>query len=341
MFMRLLRCALFSLPVGLLLFSAACHKAASAGLAARVGNETITMAKLDQVYKYQTLGRPQKVSANEEKLMKLSLLNRLIDRRILMSYAAALHIAIPPAELNQRVAQDEAMYPKIPPAVVREDALATLTEDHLYQREISSRVQVTPAQIEAFYNAHRGNFQIQQPEYHVAEIEVTSQPSPVNNLASNKAGTPAQARQKIRMIAGRLRQGADFAQLAQQYSENPNNAASGGDLGIITLPELSSQQVQPQLRNAILKLKPGQISPVVQVFNQGVNRYYIFKLLEYIPAGRRQFTDPNVQAAIRQALVRTRQQLLRAAFLTALRDRARVHNYYAERLLRQAGVKLP
>ncbi len=316
-------------------FSAACHKRAASNLAASVNGQTITMAHLNQVYKYQMMGQKQPQTPDQVRVLKLSLLRQIIDRRILLSYAAGLHITIPPAELNQRVVQDQAQHPGVPADAVRHDARVALTLNHLFERVISNRVQVNDAQVRAFYDSHRAAFNVQQPEYHLAEIVVTPAAGPVSNLARDKASSPAQARQKIRMIAQRLRQGGDFAQLAEQYSENPNNAASGGDLGMI--PETELMQQPPLVRSAIMALKPGQVSPVVYT----PKGYFLFKLLQIIPAGRRKFSNPQVQAAIRQALTRNRQQLLRTAFLTALRDRAHVRNYYAERLLRQAGVKLP
>lgn len=334
--MRKLRFACLG-SLGLLCFYAAgCHKRPPTGLAARVNGRGITRAHLDQVYQYQMIGRQAPASSAQARLLKLSLLRQLIDRTILVSYAQALHITIPAAALNQRILKDQAQHPKLPPAVLRHDARVELTLSHLFQKVISSKVQVTPQQIRAFYAAHRAAFQVPQPEYHVAEIVVTPHPGPVSNLARNKAESAAQARKKIQMLAGRLHEGANFAQLAEQYSENPNNAASGGDLGIIPQSALMSQ-VPTAVRAAILALQPGQVSPVVAT-SKG---YFLFKLLQMIPAGKRKFADPQVQAAIRQALLRNRLQLLRSAFLAALRDRARVRNYYAERLLRQAGVKLP
>jgi peptidyl-prolyl cis-trans isomerase SurA len=48
--------------------------------------------------------------------------------------------------------------------------------------------------------------------------------------------------------------------------------------------------------------------------------------------------DPRVQQAIRQQLRDRREQLLKAAYYETLRDDAKVTNYYAEEVLKDAGA---
>jgi peptidyl-prolyl cis-trans isomerase SurA len=48
--------------------------------------------------------------------------------------------------------------------------------------------------------------------------------------------------------------------------------------------------------------------------------------------------DPRVQQAIRQQLRDRREQLLKAAYYESLRDDAKVRNYYAEEVLKNAGT---
>jgi peptidyl-prolyl cis-trans isomerase SurA len=68
----------------------------------------------------------------------------------------------------------------------------------------------------------------------------------------------AAARQKIESIQGELQSGADFADLARRYSEDPGTAAEGGDVGCF-----GPGQVAPEFEAAARQLKPGQVSPPV------------------------------------------------------------------------------
>jgi peptidyl-prolyl cis-trans isomerase SurA len=64
----------------------------------------------------------------------------------------------------------------------------------------------------------------------------------------------------------------------------------------------------------------------------------IVKLISKEPAGQRDLNDPRVQQAIRQQLRDRREQLLKAAYYESLRDDAKVTNYYAAEVLKDAGA---
>ena len=73
----------------------------------------------------------------------------------------------------------------------------------------------------------------------MAQIFVTPFPDPnVRNLKNSKAQNEKEARAKIEGLANQLRQGADFAMLAQNYSEDPNSAPNGGDMGFVRQSDL-------------------------------------------------------------------------------------------------------
>jgi len=137
--------------------------------------------------------------------------------------------------------------------------------------------------------------------------------------------------QKISAIAARLKQGEDFASLAQNYSEDPNSAANGGDLGYVG--ESALDKADPELRKFVLSMNPGQISAVLKT----AEGYQILKLISKEPAGQRELNDPRVQQNIRNLLMNRKDQLLRAAYLEIARSEAKVVNYYARTVLDQAA----
>src|SRR6185437_2955810 len=203
-------------------------------------------------------------------------------------------------------------------ADLRRQVTETLVLDQLIQREVIAKVTVSDADIAAFYQQNQASFHLPERQYHVLEIVVTPRPSPVTNLAEDKAATPAAARKKIAMLRQRLLAQADFATLAQQYSEDPATASSGGDLGLIPQSVLMNQTPAP-LRDAILALRPGQVSPVVTT----PAGFYLLKLLGIEPAALRPLSDPQVKQSIHDLLANARQQVLQTAFLTTVRDQAK------------------
>jgi len=66
--------------------------------------------------------------------------------------------------------------------------------------------------------------------------------------------------------------------------------------------------------------------------------YRIVKLMAKEPAGQREFSDPRVQQAIRAELRDRREQLLKAAYYEALRDQAKVENFYAQDIIDSNGA---
>jgi peptidyl-prolyl cis-trans isomerase SurA len=157
----------------------------------------------------------------------------------------------------------------------------------------------------------------------------------VHNLQNSKAQNDAEARKKIQMIANRLDSGDDFATMAMNYSEDPETSNNGGDLGMA--PESALKNADPATREAVMKLKPGQYTPVIPMINPTTHEpvaYMIVKLISKEPAGQRDLNDPRVQQAIRQQLRDRREQLLKAAYYESLRDDAKVKNYYAEEVLK-------
>jgi peptidyl-prolyl cis-trans isomerase SurA len=156
---------------------------------------------------------------------------------------------------------------------------------------------------------------------------------------NNKAQNEADARKKIQMISNRLDSGDDFATLAMNYSEDPETSGNGGDLG--TVPESSLRNTDPFTRDAVMKLKPGQYSPIITLGNPATKQamgFRIVKLVSKEPAGQRDLSDPRVQQAIRSQLHDRREQLLKAAYYEVLRDSAKVENYYARKILDSNGL---
>jgi peptidyl-prolyl cis-trans isomerase SurA len=85
-------------------------------------------------------------------------------------------------------------------------------------------------------------------------------------------GSSAEAAQaKIVEIKLKLEQGADFGELAKEYSEDPATAPRGGDLGFIKRGDLVKE-----FEEVAFSLEPNQVSDIVQTqFG-----YHIIKLIE-------------------------------------------------------------
>jgi peptidyl-prolyl cis-trans isomerase SurA len=311
-----------------------------------VNGVAIDRAEVEKYYRsrQQSQGTPPNgdLSHDEALSMKLSILDQLINNEILFQRAKALNLVASDAEVESRFAQSKSSFTedefrkKLQESGLTVDDLKNeirreLSIQKVLNRDVVAKIKVTDADVAGFYQKNQAQFNVAEPQFHVAQIVVTPGPDPgIHNRKNDDATTLEQAKKKVEMLESRLAAGTDFAQLAMDYSEDANGT-NGGDLGFI--PQSSLSQTEPALKNAVLALQPGQVSKPI-LLKDG---YHIIKLIAKEQAGQRQLSDPQVQQSIRQTLQNRREQLLRAAYLSMARDQAHVVNYLAKEIVESAG----
>jgi peptidyl-prolyl cis-trans isomerase SurA len=347
---RAARCALLLTPLVLLglLPNIGCNnKEAGADVMATVNGRKITRTEVQKFYDSQVADAPQKPSEEQADTLRLNILRTLIDNEILMQRAEKLGLLATDEEVNAKVAEIKAPYTQeefdkrlkerqLTMDDFKRDLRRSLTIDKVLNKEVTSKINISDEDITAYYNQHKAEFNLIEPQYHLAQILVTTQPNP--QVKTMKAQNEADARKKIQMIENRLDSGEDFATVAMTYSEQPDTAQNGGDLGFI--PE-SSLKADKAAFDAINKLKPGQYTTVLTVNDPNTHQVYGFRIVKLISrevAGQRELKDPRVQQAIREQLRDRREQLLKAAYYETIRDKATVDNYFAEEIMKQAGT---
>jgi peptidyl-prolyl cis-trans isomerase SurA len=327
------------------MFSGCGSKSSGDDVAATVDGRKIFTADVQKYYDNQTSGSEQQPVGEQATSLRLSILRELIDNEILMRRAEKLGLLATDEEVDRKLNEIKSPYSneqfdarlkekKISLDDFKRDLRRSLTVDKVLNKEVTSKINVSDQDVTDYYNAHKAEFNLIEPQYHLAQIWVTTTPAPVHNLKNDKAQNEADARKKIQTIANHLESGDDFGTLAMNYSEDTETSGNGGDLGFT--PESSLRNTDPQTRDAVSKLKPGQYSQIISVVNpmsKQVVGFRIVKLLAREPAGQRELADPRVQQAIRSQLRDRREQLLKAAYYEVLRDQAKVENNLAQKVL--------
>jgi peptidyl-prolyl cis-trans isomerase SurA len=304
--------------------------------------------KRDEVQKYyRTRINPDSPAPSQEEglSLKLSILEELINNEILLERAAKLNLTASDAEVEDKFTESKSPYTEeefqrklkdsgISVEDLKHDLRRQISIQKLLNREVVAKISVTDQDVTDFYDINKAQFNVAEPQFRIAQIVVTPRANPqLHNRKNDDATNELEARHKIDMIEQQLTAGVDFSQLAMDYSEDAN-ASAGGDLGFV--PESALNSSDPALRDTVLKLRVGEISkPIAQR-----DGYRILKLLGREPAGQRVLVDPNVQQTIRDTLRNRKEQLLRAAYLSTLRDEAHITNFLARQVLESAG-KLP
>ena len=71
---------------------------------------------------------------------------------------------------------------------LKRDIRRQLTETKLINKEIESKINITDAEIAAYYAAHKAEFDLIEPQYHLAQIVVTTLPAQqTGNYAEQQA----------------------------------------------------------------------------------------------------------------------------------------------------------
>jgi peptidyl-prolyl cis-trans isomerase SurA len=342
-----------SIPVALLMAAAlfpvaGCKTEHKADVVATVNGHAIMKSEMDKAYEQQ-LGQQQQQPPSEDQAnsLRLNVLRALIDEEIVQQRAAKMNLTATNEEVDAKLNEMKARYTEdqfnqqlaanhTTLDEVKHDLRRSLTQNKLLNKEINSKITVTDADVASYYNQHKSEYNLIQTQYHLAQIAVTDVPSaqPVN-LQNSKATTDAEAKKKIQALKNRLDSGDDFGTLAMNYSEQPETAPNGGDMGFATAEQLKS--VDSAFYNAVMKLKPGQVTDILPL-PVGQNKkpigYAIYKLLSIEPAGQRELKDPSVQQQIRQQLHEGRSQLLKNAYFEMLRDQSKVENFFAEQIFK-------
>jgi peptidyl-prolyl cis-trans isomerase SurA len=334
--------SVFVLPV------AGCNHAHSAEVVATVNGHAIMRTEVDKSYQEQLGEAPQQRQLSQEQAdsLRLNVLHALIDYEIVEQRAAKMNLTATNEEVDAKVAEFKAPYTE---EQFQERLKATnqtvddlkralrrnLTIEKLFNKEINSKITVTDADVANYYNQHKAEFNLIETRYHLAQIQVTDQPAAqAGNLQNSKATNDVEAKRKIQALKNRLDSGEDFGTIASNFSEQPETAPNGGDMGFVFE---SQMHADPAIFNAVTRLKAGEMTEILPLLDAQTKKpvgYAIYKLLSRDPPGQRDLNDPRVQQAIRQELREGRSQLLKAAYLEMLHDQAKVENFFAEQIFK-------
>ena len=229
-------------------------------------------------------------------VLQKQILERLINDRLLLQYAAQTGVRVDDTQLDktvERIAeQNKLSVPDFRAALeqegisyrkFREDIRNEIIIARLREREVENRVNVTEAEIDNYLTTQSSQGEIQD-EFEISHILIRAP----------EDGSPEELqklREKAEEAVKRLTEGTDFAEVSASMSDAPN-ALEGGKLGWKTSAQI------PELFNEALKpLQPGSLTPILR----SPNGFHILKMTD-----RRGGSSPLVveQTKLRHILVK-------------------------------------
>src|SRR5205823_2716944 len=166
---------------------------------------------------------------------------QLINDQILLEMASTAGLSATDAEVDVKFNEFKSQYTeekfkdllkeqKMTIDDIRNELRKSITIDKLVNKEITSKISVTDAEIKNFYEKNKESFNLPE-SYHIAHILVTPVADPdLRNGKSDDAKTADEARQKAARLLKDVQGGKDFATVARESSEDPSSGPNGGDL---------------------------------------------------------------------------------------------------------------
>src|SRR5437899_1172093 len=281
-----MKCLSISALIAALLVLASCGSAskASADVVARMNGKHITTAQLEKQFQNRLNGAEQPTSLEEAQDLKLQVLNQLINDQILLEMASTAALSATDAEVDVKFNEFKNQYTekkfkdmlkeqKMTIDDIRNELRKSITIDKLVNKEITSKISVTDAEIKNFYQKNKESFNLPE-SYHISHILVTPVADPeLHNGKNDDAKSADEARTKASRLLRVVQSGQDFSTIARDYSEDPSSAGAGGDLNFQPLQAI--ENIDPRLAQAVQRMKTGETFPQVIETRFG---FHIFKL---------------------------------------------------------------
>ena len=191
--------------------------------------------------------------------------------------------------------------------LLRSKIRRSLLIEAFLRNEIDQKATVSAAELKEYYDKNPGRFQINES----FAFQTISILPPAN-------ATPDQLKEARKRAGEALRQAKtartyqDFGLLAEKYSDDDYRVMMGDHKAV------ERAKLPPSAVQALLALKPGQVSDLIQVDNA----YTIVRLIKHIMAGELKFED--VKADLRKEMVNKKTDRLRSALNKKLHQNAKI-----------------
>ncbi len=221
-------------------------------IVAIVNDDVITLSELNEMTNYLTH------QDNPPLEIKRKVLEDLINSRLALQEAEKLGIHVSEEEIDMAIkellVQNGATLEDLKRDLAKngisfkeykEWLKEQIVKSKLLALEVQGKVTVTDEEIKKYYEAHKDKYK-GHTEYHLRHILLLKPQDPTEIEQIKKI------QKKILQL---LKEGVPFCELARRYSQAPT-AQDGGDLGWLKEKELA-----PKIKNAVKKLKPGEVTP--------------------------------------------------------------------------------
>jgi len=270
-------------------------------IVAIVNNEAITQKDLDDFINFMRVQLSQEYAGQEleSKIqsMKLDLLDRLIEDKIILQEAKKNNIKIDEFRVKARLAEIKKNYGSdtefqnaisrqgLTQADIELKARDQLLTYNIVEMKVKSKIIVNPAEVTDFYQKNSAEFKTPE-ERRVTLITIDDE-----NLAND--------------IYNKLKESQDPESIASEYSLKVNK-----------LSFKKNKELKKEIEDVVFKLNTGEISPPIKINNS----FYIFRLDDIVVSRQQNLSE--VQEQIYAFLFNMKMQEVLTKWLDELKGQA-------------------
>lgn len=309
-------------------------------VAATVNGTEIKMEEVERILKQQAGGEESKLSPLELAAARLQVLDSLIKQEVLFQKAKS-EGTVPTddevnAELNRRKTQSGLSKEEFDKQMkesgnteqsLKEGLKKQMAIDKLIDKITGKIEPPKDSEIEAFYNGNKEAFKAKRGAQLAA---IVIDPRKLND--SDTTTNEVEAQQRARELGNRvMRPGTDFAEVAREYSEDPQTRARGGDWKYFTEDEMKQTFGDAFADFVMNRAEPGTIIPQAIPLE---GKILIIKVQQKKEKDEDQTLEtPGVRKQISQALIDSRKQLLTQSYAAVAMSEAKIENFLARKVI--------
>jgi len=247
-----------SLSIALVVLALPVHATVLNKILATVDGEPITLYQLKKYGERSIRGHQLSGAVDESGLLDALITDKLIDKEVsdkgiivrdedIDRYIEGIKER---NKLDDQALKDALAAQGLTPESYRTQIREEIQKAQLMNREIRGKVNVTPEEVQRYYEKHLSEYSTPE-RMQIAHILFRLAPdAPSDQVVAVTA--------KAEEVYQRIKKGADFAEMAKQYTED-SSGPNGGDLGWFKGGEMLDD-----LEKAAARLKVGEISEPVR-----------------------------------------------------------------------------
>ncbi len=170
-----------------------------------------------------------------------------------------------------------------------------ILQEKLINLDIRSKVVITDTMVKKYYDQHKPKYNKTAGGYTLLQMGFTwGASADAKKSAPNMYADKLDAKRRAEEVRTMAEKGQDFRELAKKYSNLPS-AADGGDIGTLKEGDMAAD-----MREAIVNLKPGQVSKIIET----PAGFQFFKLIASKDGVDPESSYESAEESIRETLYR-------------------------------------